>query len=216
MGFFSKGPKKPIFGKFPERHFTEGVQRILWNGESLLADGFFEDGPDPLGQDDGFQGMFGANSHTYLAATNWRIVLGYLANGNFSSHEYVDTEPHISKNGKRFFFTYTNPLLRDSGSPSFRSTYNISQEVAEAIQINSGNRKPVQAENTQIQLSRKSWGEGPLAELAKVRSGRDYMLIELCTACDGTVLAPDDIETSPEKGVIECPTCLRRKDNKPA
>jgi hypothetical protein len=216
MGIFSKRPKKPTFSKFGEQHFREGVRRILWNGESLLADGFFEDGPDPMGHDDGLQGMFGANAHTYLAVTNWRIVLGYLANGNFSSHEYVDTEPQINKSGNRFLFTYTNPLLRDSGSPTFRSTYSVTQEVADAIQGNAVNKKPAQAEVTQIQLSRKSWGEGPLAELAKVKSGRDYMLIELCTACSGTMLAPDDIETSPEKGVVECGTCLRRKDNKQA
>ncbi len=216
MGIFSKGPKKPTFSKFGEQHFREGVRRILWNGESLLADGFFEDGPDPMGHDEGLQGMFGANSHTYLAVTNWRIVLGYLANGNFSSHEYVDTEPQINKNGNRFFFTYTNPLLRDSGSPTFRSTYSVTQEVADAIQGNAVNKKPAQAEVTQIQLSKKSWGEGPLAELAKVKSGRNFMLIELCLACNGTMLAPDDIETSPEKGVVECGTCLRRKDNNQA
>jgi hypothetical protein len=72
---------------------------------------------------------------------------------------------------------------------------------------------PSQLEQTQIHLSRKSWGEGPLAELAKAKSGRDYMLVEVCTACGGTMLVPDDIEDAPEKGNVQCIICLRMKFN---
>lgn len=214
MGLFGKGTSKPSFTSFSEQHFKVGVQRILWKGENLLADGFFEDGPDPMGEEDGLKGIFGGNSHTYVAATNWRIILGYLANGHFSSHEYFNTEPQIRKVGSKIYFTYSNPVLKASNSHTFRSTYSISKEVAEAIERNLHVTKPAQTEQTQIHLSRKSWGEGPLAELAKVKSGRDHMLIEVCTECTGTMLVPDDIETAPEKGNLQCRTCLRLKANK--
>ena len=213
MGIFSKASSKPEFSRFSADHFKNGVRRILWQGEELLADGFFEDGPDPMGEEDGLKGIFGGNSHTYLAATSWRVILGYLANGNFSSHEFADTEPQIRKSGSKFYFTYTNPLLKKSGSPTFRSTYSVSKEVAEAIERNLSSAKSAQTEQTQIHLSKKSWGEGPLAELAKVKSGRDYMLVEICTQCMGTMLVPDDIESAPEKGNIKCLTCLRKKAN---
>lgn len=214
MGIFSKRTSNPEFTRFSADHFKSGVRRILWQGEELLADGFFEDGPDPFGEEDALKGIFGGNSHTYLAVTNWRVILGYLANGDFSSHEYADTEPQIRKNGASFYFTYSNPILKAGNSPTFRSTYSVSKEVAEAIERNSNNRKPFELEETKIHLSRKSWGEGPLAELAKIKSGRDYMLVEVCAECTGTMLAPDDIETSPEKGSLLCRSCLRVKDKK--
>jgi hypothetical protein len=214
MGFFSKSASKPVFSRFSEQHFRTGVLRVLWEGEELIADGFFEDGPDPLGEEDGLKGIFGGNSHTYLAATNWRIILGYLANGDFVSFEYSNIEPQNRKAGSKIYFTYSNPVLKASNSPTFRSTYSISNEVAAAIERNLKNIKPVQSEQTQIHLSRKSWGEGPLADLAKLKSGRDYMFIEVCTKCTGTMLVPDDIESAPEKGNLQCRTCLRIKGNK--
>jgi len=214
MGIFGKSSSRPDFNRFSEQHFRTGVLRVLWESEELLADGFFEDGPDPLGEEDGLKGIFGGNSHTYLAATTWRIILGYLANGNFVSFEYFNTEPQNRKVGSKIYFTYSNPVLKASSSPTFRSTYSISKEVAEAIEKNMKNRKPALSEQTQIQLSRKSWGEGPLAELAKIKSGRDYMFIEVCSKCTGTMLVPDDIEIAPEKGNFECLICLRDKANK--
>lgn len=214
MGIFRKRTSTPEFSKFSADHFKSGVRRILWHGEELLADGFFEDGPDPFGEEDALKGIFGGNSHTYLSVTTWRVILGYLANGDFSSYEYADTEPRIWKNGASFYFTYSNPILKAGNSPTFRSTYTVSKEVAEAIERNSNNRKPFELEETKIHLSRKSWGEGPLAELAKIKSGRDFMLVEVCTACTGTMLAPEDIETSPDKGSLLCRSCLRVKAKK--
>lgn len=213
MGIFSKSSSKPDFSRFSEQHFRTGVRRVIWEGEELIADGFFEEGPDPLGEEDGLKGMFGGNSHTYLAATNWRIILGYLGNGDFASFEYFNTEPQNRKVSSKNYFTYSNPVLKASNSPTFRSTYSVSKEVAEAIEKNIKNMKPAQSEQTQIHLSRKSWGEGPLAELAKIKSGRDYMLIEICTKCMGTMLVPDDIEIAPEKGNLQCRICLRIKGN---
>ena len=211
MGIFSKRTSNPEFSRFSADHFKNGVRRVIWHGEELLADGFFEDGPDPLGEEDALKGIFGGHSHTYLAVTTWRVILGYLANGDFSSHEYADTEPQIRQHGGRFYFTYSNLILKAGNSPTFRSTYSVSKEVADAIKRNSNNRKPFEIEETKIHLSRKSWGEGPLAELAKIKSGRDYMLIEVCTACTGTMLVPDDIETSPDKESLLCRSCLRMK-----
>lgn len=211
MGIFSRSKSKPTFTSYSEKHFREGVHRVLWQDEKLLADGFFEDGPDPIGVEDVMKGMFGGNSHTYLAVTNWRVILGYLANGGFSSHEYVDTEPMVRKSGAQFYFTYSNPVLKASNSPNFRSTYNVSKEVVEAIEQNLASVTPTRLEVTQINLSKKSWGEGPLAELAKKKSGRDYMLVEVCSACSGTMLVPDDIQSAPEKGNRQCQTCLRVK-----
>jgi len=213
VGIFGRGKSKPTFTKYSEKHFGEGAHRILWQDEKIIADGFFEDGPDPMGQDDVMKGMFGGNSHTYLAVTNWRLILGYLANGGFSSHEYADTEPMIRKTGGHFYFTYSNPVLKASHSPTFRSTYNVSREVAEAIEQNLSSIKPTQQELTQITLSQKSWGDGPLAELAKMKSGRDFMLVEVCSACSSTMLVPDDIESAPEKGNRWCQTCLRIRAN---
>lgn len=214
MGLFNKGSNKPSFNRYSEQHFKDGVHRILWKGENLLADGFFEDGPDPMGEEDGLKGIFGGNPHTYLAVTNWRIILGYLANGNFSSHEFSNTAPKIRNSGSKIYFTYSDPNLKAVGSPTIRSTYAISKEVASAIERSVHGVKPSKTEESQIHLTRKSWGEGPLAELAKVKSGRDYMLVEACTACSATMLVPDDIESSPEKGNLECATCLRVKANK--
>ncbi|CAB4756165.1 unannotated protein [freshwater metagenome] len=213
MGLFSKSTSKPSFTSFSEQHFKIGVQRILWHGEQVFADGFFEDGPDPMGEEDELKGIFGGNSHTYLAATNWRIILGYLANGNFVSYEFKTTEPQVRRSGSKFYFTYSNPDLKTSGHSTFRSTYSISKELTEAIELNIVGERPSKKEETKIHLSRKSWGEGPMAELAKTYSGREYMLVEVCTACTATSLAPDDIETSPEKGISECRTCLRVKVN---
>ncbi len=213
MGIFSRGSRKPTFTSYSEKYFKEGVLSVLWKDEELIADGFFEDGPDPLGEEDVMKGMFGGNSHTYLAVTNWRVILGYLANGGFSSHEYADTEPIVKRSGGRFYFTYSNPVLKASNSPTFRSTYSVSKEVAEAIEQNLVSVKPTRLEVTQIKLSQKSWGEGPLAELAKLKSGRDYMLVEVCLACSSTMLVPDDVESAPEKGNRQCQTCLRVKAN---
>jgi hypothetical protein len=214
MGIFSKSSSKPDFSRFSEQYFRTGVRRVLWDGEELLADGFFEDGPDPLGEEDGLKGIFGGNTHTYLAATSWRFILGHLANGDFVSYQYCDTEPQYRKVGAKIYFTYSNPVLKASKSPTFRSTYSVSNQVIEAIKQNINNLKPSPSELTQIHLSRKSWGEGPLADLAKLKSGRDYMLVEICTKCTGTMLVPDDIESAPEKGNLQCRFCLRVKGDK--
>jgi hypothetical protein len=155
VGIFGRGKSKPTFTKYPEKHFREGVHRVLWQDEKLMADGFFEDGPDPMGEEDVMKGMFGGNSYTYLAVTNWRVILGYLANGGFSSHEYADTEPMVRKSGAQFNFTYSNPVLKASNSPTFRSTYNVSKEVAEAIEQNLASVKPTRLEVTQINLSKE-------------------------------------------------------------
>lgn len=211
MGLFKKNKTKPKFTIFSEDHFKSGVKPILWEGELIAAEGFFEDGPDPLGEE-GFGGsLFGGNSHTYLAVTSWRIIGGYLANGQFSSHEYSKTKPHIRKSGPNFYFTYSDTILTVGGSSTFRSTYSVSKEIADEIEKNINGARPNRPEETQIHLSRKSWGESPLAELAKATSGRDYMHIEICTACNAELLVPDDIEASPEKGNQECRTCLRVK-----
>ena len=214
MGIFNKRTSKPEFSRFSADHFKNGVRRVLWEGEELFADGFFEDGPDPLGEEDGLKEVFGGNSHTYLAATNWRIILGYLANGDFASFEYFNTDPRIRKVGSRIYFTYSHRALKASNNPTFRSTYSVTKEIAEVIENNIMNIKPIPSETTQIHLSRKSWGEGPLAELAKLKSGRDYMFIEVCTKCMGTMLVPDDIEIVPKVGNLQCRTCLRIKGNK--
>jgi hypothetical protein len=211
MGFFGRAEKKPEFINFSADHFKTNVQRILWDSEILIADGFFEDGPDPLGEEDPMKGFFGGNSHTYLAVTTWRIILGYLANGEFSSHEYSESEPQVRRNSSKFYFTYSNPMLKVSGSPTYRSTYSVSKEVSESIENNMGGVRPSIREATQIYLSRKSWGNGPIAELAKSLSGQDYMLIEICKSCNGNLIVPDDIESSPEKGNTGCYVCLRAK-----
>ena len=59
VGIFSRGKSKPTFTSYSEKHFREGVHRVLWQDEKLLADGFFEDGPDPIGVEDVMKGMFG-------------------------------------------------------------------------------------------------------------------------------------------------------------
>ncbi len=145
--------------------------------------------------------------------TSWRVILGYLANGAFSSHEYADTEPMVREIGGKFYFTFSNPVLKASNSPTFRSTYNVSSEVAEAIEQNLASLRPTRLEVTQISLSKKSWGKGPLAELARHKSGRNYMLVEVCSACSGAMLVPSDIHTAPEKGNRQCQTCLRVEAN---
>ena len=183
--------------------------RILWHREELVADGFFEDGPDPMGEEDPLKGIFRGYSHTYLAVTTWRVILGYLPNGEFSSHEFVNTEPKIQTSGGKFYFTHKNPILKTGSTPTRRSTYSISKEVARAIELNLTNKKPTQIEETKIHLSRKSWGEGPLADIARIKSGRDHMLIEVCATCTGTMLVPEAIDPVPDNGNLHCRTCLR-------
>ena len=213
MAFFRRESSRPHFVNYSADHFRVGVQRILWGTEKVLVDGFFEDGPDPLGEEDVLKGLLGGSSHTYLAVTSWRIILGYLANGQFSSHEYSNTNPTFRQVGSAFYFTYTNPVLKAAGSSNCRSTYSVSKEVVSQIKQHLTGLMPALKEETKILLTRKSWGEGPLADLARAKSGREYMPIELCKACGSTNLVPDDVDDFPEKGNKQCRVCLRIRSN---
>jgi hypothetical protein len=85
--------------------------------------------------------------------------------------------------------------------------------VADAIEHNQTSVKPSPPEKTEINLAKKSWGEGPLAELAKQKSGRDYMFVEVCSTCLGTMLVSDEMEKAQEKKNLYCQTCLRIRAN---
>ena len=211
MGFFRKPIRNLEFSRFSADHFRNAVRRVLWQGEKILADGFFEDGPDPLGEEDLHKFYLGRNAYTYIAATDWRLIVGYLANGSFSSFPYENSEIKVSRKGSSIFLTYTNQILRNAGSTTFRSTYTISEHLLRVIENAKSTPKPVESEKSRIRLTRIGWGEGPLADMAKARSGRDYQLIEVCEECNAAMPAAEGIEMNPGKGHKYCGACLRTK-----
>lgn len=215
MAIFNRGISKPRFKEFSEEHFISGAKRILWNNERLLADGFFEHGPDPLGEENPTLGLFGANSHTYIAATEWRIILGYLANGNFATYEYQDINPQIRKKRNQYLFTYSNPKLKESAVPNLspRITFVMSKVIAEIIEKNAGGRRPKQNETTQLHLFVYDYGEDTMGEMAKTATGKDNILMEKCITCHGLMYIPKQNESPSETGNQFCTICLRVRES---
>ena len=222
MGLFNRHTNKLKFTNFSEQHFKSGVKRILWKQELLLADGFFEHGPDPSGLGGLPQGLFGANQHTYIACTDWRVIFGYLANGNFSSYEYKNINPQIQKKHNQYLFTYSDPetiainvalTAKNVSNLSPLETYRVSKQVADAIVHNASGLKPSQSEITQITFANKEFGESFLGEYAKAKSGRDSIPMEKCSTCDGTMFPLKESEQTSQPGNPICTICLRVREN---
>jgi len=209
MPLFRSKPEKVKFGKFSEGYFKTEVQKILWQEEMVLAEGFFAHAKDPYGAQPLPVLLPGTSPYTYLAVTQWRFIEGFLANGEFASYEFQHSNPEIFKQRALYYFTYSNPNLHDDDYS--RSTYLTSKEIAEAILRNLRGIKPSIPEKTKIFLEKEFFGEGPLADLARVKLQSEYMWIEVCDTCGGKMLVPDDSENSSQKSNNECRTCLRAR-----
>lgn len=209
MAFFRLRSKNINFGKFSESHFKSEVLKILWRGETVLAEGFFAHAEDPYGVQDLPVFLPGTNPHTYLVITQWRFIESSLNNGEFVSHEFKYSKPEIFKQRSRFYLTYTHPAPEGSEYLNPRITYLVSKDIADAILQNLKGSQPYPPEVTKIFLAKEFFGEGPLADVGRITLGQDYMWIEVCETCGGSMLAAEDAETSLAISNNKCRVCLR-------
>ena len=129
MGIFSRRDGLAKTAKFKAPHFMSITQRVLWEGEQIKAWGFYSQGDDPDGFESKFLAeeknqttlAFGGSPHTFIAATNWRMITGYLASGILQSFPYQIADPQLEKD-------QSGLLLR------FRDT-NFEEADAEALGI---------------------------------------------------------------------------------
>ena len=177
-----------------------------------MAEGFYLDGPNPSGDGNPFRGLHGSNPYTYVALTNWRAITGYLANGNFASYPYSTTDVEINRIGSKGYVTFFNETFKNIGSPLSSSTYEFPNPVLLLLHDVKGASMPSENESTKIRLTRIGWGEGPLADLARLKSGREFQLVEVCSRCNSQMIADADIEQNPEKRRSQCGSCLRIQD----
>jgi hypothetical protein len=215
MALFRKRLPKPLFGNFSESYFHDQSVKILWTNEKLLVSGFFVSGPDPFGEEDFFEGFatfLGANPHTYVAITPWRLIEGYLSNGDFTSYKREDIGEQILEKGGKEYYSYTDPVLEQSGSPVSRRTYLVSAEFSSEVRQRGHESAPASKELTVFEEYKKEWGQGPLAEMARNKSGQDYLLMARCRICGNKQMLETLSFEMAKSFPKACQSCLRVTD----
>jgi len=206
MGIFRKST--PSTGaQYDLKHFAHKTEQILWPNETVLARGLVNEGDDPTGEKALMNRAFGGSSQKFFAVTNWRAIIGFMGSGLVSSEPFEKTAPRLWNEGKQYFYSYSNPVLR--GSSSEVSTLEITNNMFQALKEVMHNGIPENLPNSELQLIKKDWGQGPLGELGRAKSGRDFMYIYVCSYCSNTFPADDDADEHPEKAPKNCHTCLR-------
>jgi hypothetical protein len=173
----------------------------------VLARGLVNEGDDPTGEKALMNRAFGGSSQKFFAVTNWRVVIGYMGSGLVSSQPYETTAPRLWNEGKQFFYSYSNPVLR--GSSSEVDTLEITSNMFQALKDSMHNGIPSNKPEAELQLIKKDWGSGPLGDLGRAQSGRDFLYLYMCSYCSNTFPADDDADSHPEKAPKSCNTCLR-------
>lgn len=206
MGIFKKNP--PSSGAIYDlKHFAQKSEQILWPEEIMLARGLVNEGDDPTGEKALMNRAFGGSSQKYFAVTNWRAIVGFMGSGLVSSEPYESSAPRLWSEGKKYFYSYSNPVLR--GSSAEVSTLEITQIMFTALKEVMHNGIPKNIPTAELQLIKKDWGPGPLGDFGRAKSGRDFMFIFVCSYCSNTFPAEDDADSHPEKAPKSCHTCLR-------
>jgi hypothetical protein len=206
MGLFRK--TAAVTGSvYDLKHFANKSEQILWPQEEMFARGFASEGDDPTGEKAFMNSAFGGSPQKYFAVTNWRAIVGYMGSGLVSSEPYELTSPRLWNEGKHFYYSFSNPVLR--GSSAEVSTLEITSNMFQALKSAMHNGIPKPAPTAELQLIKKDWGAGVLGDMGRAQSGRNYMFIYVCSYCSNTFPADDDADTHPEKAPKQCHTCLR-------
>jgi hypothetical protein len=206
MGLFRRNT--PATGAIYDlKHFANKSEQILWPEEVILARGLVNEGDDPTGEKALINRAFGGSSQKFFAITNWRVIVGFMGSGLVSSQPYASSTPRLWNEGKQYFYSYSNPMLR--GSSEEVSTLEITSSMFTVLNDVIQNKIPKNSPVAELQLIKKDWGSGPLGDLGRAKSGRDFIFLYVCSYCSNTFPADDDADSHPEKAPKTCHTCLR-------
>jgi len=192
------------------KYFAGKSEQILWPNEEMLARGLVSEGDDPTGEKADMSQLFGGSPQKYLAITNWRAIVGYMASGSISSEPYANRAPRIWNEKSKYFFSLSNPVL--IGSSSQTETFEITMKMFQALKEVVHNPIPSPVPTAELQLIKKDWGGGILGELGRNQSGRDFMFVYVCSYCGNTFPADQDADLYPENAPKVCHTCLRENN----
>jgi hypothetical protein len=113
------------------KHFANKSEQILWPEEVILARGLVNEGDDPTGEKALINTAFGGSSQKFFAVTNWRVIVGSMGSGLVSSQPYALSTPRLWNEGKQYFYSYSNPVLK--GSSAETETLEITRTMFEAL-----------------------------------------------------------------------------------
>lgn len=210
MGLFRRNT--PATGAIYDlKHFANKSEQILWPEEVILARGLVNEGDDPTGEKALINRALGGSSQKFFAVTNWRAIIGFMGSGSVSSQPYEITAPRLWNKGKQYFYSYSNPVLK--GSHRETETLEITRTMFEALKEVIHQGIPKNSPKAELQLIKKDWGSGPIGDLGRATSGRDFIFLYVCSYCSNTFPADDDADSHPEKAPKTCHTCLRINKN---
>ena len=218
MKLFGFGQGLPSKARFQEAHFVKQLESILWKNETVLLSEFVKEGNDVSEKDPYFtasQKQAEAKSHyghpfTFLAVTNWRILLGYPGSGVVASKTFAKAVVTLftDQNGKNVCIG-----TQYDKSTSY-DTFIVSEGLATVIESNLSNQIPIPEERTNFLEYPEEWGEGAanagqklIAEMSKKQSGSDYAIVKQCEVCGERVFSP---EIYPVGYFDHCHRCLRK------
>lgn len=220
MGIFSKRDGLAKTAKFKSPHFISIAEKMLWQGEQIKAWGFYSQGDDP----DGFafkalaveknttDFAFGGSPHRFIAATNWRLIMGYLASGILLSFPYQIADPQLEKDRSGLLLRFRDVSYAEDDNRSI-NTFVINQELWNAILASKGESQPSKIEETHIELVREAFGKGAtttwqvfVAEQASQITGSNSYVVAVCSRCGNETPYANEF---PEATFETCSLCLR-------
>lgn len=218
MKLFGFGQGLPSKAKFQEAHFVKQLESILWKNETVLLSEFVKEGNDVSEKVPNFTASQkqaetkSVNGHpfTYLAITNWRILLGHPGSGVVASKAFAQNMVTIfsDENGKNICIA-----TKYEKSTSYY-TLIVSENLAKVIETNLSNKVPLPEDQTQFLEYPEDWsagstndGQGLIAEMSKIQSGSDYAIVKQCEVCGERVFSP---EIYPAGYFDHCHRCLRK------
>lgn len=217
---FSKRDGLAKTAKYKAPHFLTIAERMLWEGEQIKAWGFYSEGDDP----DGFEFKalaeeknmitfaMGGSPHTFIAATNWRIITGILASGILNSFPYQIAHPQLEKDRSGLLLRFRDVRYEEDDNDSIE-TFVINQELWNAVHASKSECQPSKFEETRIEFVREAFGKGAttewqvyVAEQASRITGSSTYVVAVCSRCGNETPYANEF---PEATFKICSLCLR-------
>jgi hypothetical protein len=215
---FGFGQGLPNRAKFQEAHFVKQIETILWKNETVLLSEFVKEGNDVPEKEPCYTSVQkqeetkSLNGHpfTYMAITNWRVLLGYPMSGVVASKAFAQNEVSLftDQNGQNVC------IATKYDQSTTYLTYIVSNNAYKFLEANRLNPIPNPEERTHFLEYPEEWGTGAendgqrwIAEMSRKNSGSNYAIVKQCEKCGNRITSP---EIFPPEYFDFCDKCLRK------